>query len=201
MRISLTQVLNVISKTSLSKLKKVDSVLVQVSCDYSPAQDYYGDLKRALVMMHKSGHQKNYLDASLWRVNEKKLPKYLERISKYKKWMGRKVFTWIDPPKATYSKFGLDVNVAPELGLMIDGRLVFIKLYFNDDPIDSNSYKMICALMRKVHGAQYPGADFAVMDVKKGSLQKSSSEMDEDFIDLLNLELQYISGLFKKRAA
>ena len=201
MRISLTQFLNVISKTSLSKLKKIDSVASQVSCEYSPAQDYYGDLKRAVVAMHKSGHQKDYLDASLWRVNEKKLPKYLERIAKYKKWMGRKVFVWIDPPRAIYSKFGLDVVVSPELGLMVDGKLIFVKLYFNDDPIDSNSSRMICALMRKVHGTKYPGANFAVMDVKKGALKTFSSEMDEDFIDLLNFELQYISGLLQKRAA
>lgn len=201
MRISLTQVLNVISKTSLSKLKKIDSVVSQVSCEYSPAQDYYGDLKRAVVAMHKNGHHKNYLDASLWRVNERRLPVYLERISKYKKWMGRKVFTWVDPPKAVYTRFGLDVSVSPELGLMVDGRLFFVKLYFNEDPIDSNSSRMICALMRKVHGVNYPCANFAVMDVKKGVLKTFSSEMDEDFIDLFNLELQYISGILQKRAA
>lgn len=201
MRISLTQFLNFSSKTSLSKLKEAGSVVKQAESEYSVASDYYGEFRRATVFMHKHGLGIEHLNKALFRAHPSRQENYRECISQYKKWLGGRSPLWIAPPKSIYSAHGVEINVSPELGFFIDGKVVFIKMYINKDPLDLNSMKMVCALMRKVHGDANPGADFAVLDVKRGRIKSFSPQEDAVILEALDLELQYLSGAVSKRVA
>lgn len=48
----------------------------------------------------------------------------------YKKWLGRKALSWMEPPQGTWTHGELTVKVRPELMLGINGCPHLIKLYF-----------------------------------------------------------------------
>lgn len=131
--VSLTSFMDFIYKTGTPKLTVVRNYK---NSEYSPAFDFYKQLREAIIEFHanSSYSSKEYFDKFLLTVSDnKKISNYNQVIKGYKKFLGRKKIDWFEPPKAVFSYRTLSVNVNPELGLVIDNQPYLIKLYFKSN--------------------------------------------------------------------
>ena len=123
--LSLTNFLNFVTKTGIQKLRFVE----QLKRDEQ--FDFYGPLRDHVKHVHKTDEPKKELETVLQGLTNKQKAKcYPPVVKGYQKFWGRKKLEWIQPPKTIWQHANIVVNVAPELGLVIDGEVHVLKLYF-----------------------------------------------------------------------
>lgn len=108
--------------------------------------------------------------------------------------VGRKALVWFNPTNALYSKHNLDVNINPELGLMVNGTPFLIKLYFKAKPLLKNKIDIITHLMSiSLSNSSPPSTVMSVLDIRQSKLIQSTVYVDS-LTRSLNAELSYISA-------
>ena len=110
------------------------------------------------------------LEAWARTVHDKKQPSYLAIPTGYKKFAGRRAFTWFEPPKANHQVGPLTINVNPELGLEIQGVSHVIKLHLKDEALSKARAQIILHLMDQALADRVSPRTFAVLDARKGKL-------------------------------
>lgn len=202
MKISLTQFVDVVACSGLRKFGKVQVVRQQLEDAYSPGKDMYKGLRDGIVALHRQGREAIYLDQVLFGTRDERRKRlYSERILSYKKWLGRKKLSWVEPKSAVYEGHGVDVRVNPELGFELAGKTCIVKLYFKAEKLDTQAARLIGALMSASLSESYPDATFAVLDVKQGKLREFGGVVDERLLSVIDAELLYLGRLFEGKAA
>lgn len=194
-RISLTDLVDVVSKAGSPKATKVRQIKNRQ--EYSPATDFYRPFREKLVALHESNSPKNtLLNICSGLTDIKKIKAYPDIVEGYRKWWGNKNLNWFQPPSVLYSHLGMDVSVNPELGLSINGEQHVIKLYLKDDEVNKAKMDLITALMEhclrpKVTARTMVG----VLDVRGAKLYTlgTSAAAQKAIIDA---ELAYIAALW-----
>jgi hypothetical protein len=196
MNLTLSDVVDVFSKSGRPKATKVRQIKHRE--EYQPATDYYRTLRNALVAIHSSGKDRTALDSILSAVTDpKKISNYHELIEAYRKFWGRKNIGWFNPPRGIYSYSGVDVIVNPELGLIIDGQAVVIKLYVKSEDISRPQIELIPVLMEVVLRSQAAdGVLMALLDVRKGKLHYLGMSSIATATAMINAELSYVATLW-----
>jgi hypothetical protein len=194
-KISLTNFVDVVSKSGATKATKVASIKNRKP--YSPATDFYKGLREGIVEVVESGEDKNRINDAVRMAIPKRKAHYREAADGFTKWMGRKEVEWFQPPKSEYGKGEIVVNVNPEIGARINGKPHLIKLYFKADKLPKNHALVSTHLMQSCLENDCPeGTVMAVLDVKRGKLIEYTSPSDK--LDAaLRGELAYIESLWE----
>ncbi|MBA5606804.1 hypothetical protein H3H36_15720 [Duganella sp. FT3S] len=193
--LTLSDVVDVFSKAGTPKATKVKQIKNRAA--YQPATDFYRTLRSAIVSIHANGKDRSALDGIVPSLADvKKIGNYQDIIDGYKKFWGKKVVGWFDPPRGSYSHAGVDVLVNPELGLIIDGKRIVIKLYFKADEITKARIELVPVLMEVVLRANCQEGDLvALLDVRKAKLYYLGVSTGPA-IGMLNAELAYVAALW-----
>ncbi|WP_129125930.1 hypothetical protein [Geomonas oryzae] len=194
-KMSLTDFVDVVSKSGTPKATKVRSVINRPK--YSPATDFYKPLRDRIT----DTHQNNLPKASLYKLkqlltDEKKIKNYPAAIEGYTAWWGNKTLKWFEPANDTFERHGVSVSVNPELGLLINGVPYLIKLYFKADELTKNRIGIATHLMEEClrpHCSE--GEIMAVLDVRNGKLFSLKAPIPY-LTEMLGAELAYISALW-----
>lgn len=196
MKLSLTELVDVVCKSGARKARQVMTIKSRSMEEYSPAKDFYKQLRGSVIALHRSHTPKDTLDAVLFTVSDRtRRARYTLLIASYKKWLGRKKVEWFQPISGVYSHAGVTVSINPELGLDVNGIPYIIKLYFKRDPIEKQSAELIIALMEA--GLTKIGSEqFAVLDVQRGKLHCGSEKPSGTLIAMINAELAYVANLW-----
>lgn len=193
--ISLTDFVDIVSKSGTPKANKVASVKERP--DYEPAFDFYRTLREGIVQTHQGGKSKSDLDRILDKLADpKKIKNYPPLLEGYRKWWGKKSLAWFSPPRASYEHAGVQVNINPELGLSIDTARHVIKLYFKADALMKPRADLITYLMEaELRKLAAPTDVMTVLDVRKAKafIYNASSVTNHRII---NAELAYIASLW-----
>jgi hypothetical protein len=161
--ISLTDFTGFSLRVGISKLRKVEEIRNRPS--YSPAFDFWKQLREAIVEHHKNGKA---LDVALKNLtDQRKLNRYPGALKAYKVWMKGKEIKWFNPPSGSWKHQALTVRVTPELGLNVDGVAYVVKLHFKDEPLTKGRIVVPLQLMQTT--LKTP-ARVAMLDVGKGKL-------------------------------
>lgn len=194
-KISLTDFVDVVSKSGSPKITKVKQIKNRPA--YQPATDFYKPFREGLINLHANGKDRTSLDSIVSSLSDlKKVANYPELIDGYKKWWGKKAIGWFDPPRGVYSSAGVDIAVNPELGLVIDGKRVVVKLYNKAEPITQFRIDMVPLLMELVLRGSCASDDaVALLDVRKGKLHYLSVNPATAKFGL-DAELAYIATLW-----
>lgn len=196
MKLSLTQLVDVVSKSGARKASQVATIKACSLENYHPAKDFYKQLRDAVVALHKSDKPKHLLDATLFTVTEKnRRVRYGKLIPAYKKWLGKKSISWFQPASNTYQYADVTVAINPELGLEINGVRHVIKLYFKAAPLEKQSAALVVALMETMLPAE-DESQFAVLDVERGKLFLKGETDPEKVLAMINAELAYVADLW-----
>ncbi len=101
----------------------------------------------------------------------KKLKRYPEALSAYKKFVRSKEIKWFDPPSSVWNAADLHVKVNPELGLTLNGMEYVVKLYFKDEPLTKRRLAVVLQMMKATFNDNANSQrTMAVLEVGKGKL-------------------------------
>ncbi len=193
---TLSDVVDVFSKSGRPKATKVRQIKNRES--YQPATDYYRPLRIALTDIHANDKDRSALAAILPSITDpKKTANYHELVEAYGKFWGRKKIGWFTPPRGSYSNSGVEIIVNPELGLIIDGQRVVVKLYMKSDEISKAQIELVPVLMELVLRSQVSDTVLmALLDVRKGKLHYLGTSSIATSTAMINAELSYVATLW-----
>ncbi len=171
--ITLTQLVDVVSKAGTPKVTCVKKIKSQLESPYDPRSDFYKILREAIVEAHAGGRGKAHISSAISNVTDpRRLTQYGPIATAYNSWWGRKAISWFAPPRSTWtppgSAFGVVVN--PELGLEINGARHVIKLYFKSEPLSKSRVDIITQLMHDELAPLHGSAQFSVLDIRNKKL-------------------------------
>ena len=196
-RISLTDLVDVVTSSGVPKATKISQIKRRP--EYEPQFDFYKPLRDAIQAMHQSGSPKSELDKlKSTLTDEKKISNYPSAISGYKKWLGKKLVTWFEPPREQLSEAGIDVIINPELGLEIDGVRHIVKLYFKSEKLTKLKIDVINEAMERALRPTAKKNDLmTVVDVRRGKAFLGAGP-SEKLSSMVGAELAYIAYLWPK---
>lgn len=149
--------------------------------------DFYKTIRGAIIQLHKKKHKKEFLDSILKNLKNSQKKRYSAIIKGYKKFLGRKDFEWITPPRKDWEIENITITVNPEIGLeekKKDGTSNFyiVKLYFKEEPLRKAQAAQILTLMEMQLRSEvkYPEVKFAILDVCRNNFHvKKDHELKE----------------------
>lgn len=203
MRISLTDFVDLVARTGPRKASKVAQLQARQSDPYHPCKDFYKPVRDSIVAVHRRGERKAAVTERLaWAQGSKREARQTYLAGRYQSWWGRKNLVWVEPRSAHYEGEGVCISVNPELGLLINGRLHIVKLYFKADRLEKQSAELIIGLMELTLGSS-EDATFSVLDVERRRLFTSPGSCGPGNAALIEAELAWISRFcgFDARAA
>ncbi|MEI2431863.1 hypothetical protein RDV84_09430 [Lysobacter yananisis] len=194
-RISLTDFIDVVSKSGTPKATKVAQIKNRP--EYGPAQDFYKIFRDGVVELHKQDGDKIDLKNILLKTaDSKRLDHYPGMIKGYSKWWGKKTLAWFPPPTTTYSNLGIEISVNPELGLTIDDTNYIIKMYMKSEKLTKLRTEIITELMEKsLRPLIKNKAKVVVLDVKN-SKPFEYVPGKKALKPMIDAELAYIASLW-----
>lgn len=168
-KISMTYFVDFVLKAGIPKLTEVREFKERKDELYT---DFYRQVREAIVDMHKTGKPPEVLDAFLEAQRDDRRRRiYPHIVSGYRKLLSSANVKWFDPPTASYKLGELEVNVNPELGLILDGTPHVLKIYFRGEPLSAKRTSVILALLTNGLSANAaPGTVFGVLDVRKAKI-------------------------------
>ena len=196
MKLSLTELVDVVSKAGAPKASQVAKIKARSLGEYKPFKDFYKALRDALIATHKAGESRDCLNSRLSHVDEpKRRRRYDELATQYQRWWGKKDLAWFAPPSAIYSSCGVSVSVNPELGVEFGGQSYVIKLYFKADKLKRSSAALITALMASALSSK-DNPVFAVLDVARGRLFIQEGQPADVMVAMIDAELAYVAQIW-----
>lgn len=184
--ISLTDFIGFVNKMGNAKLNHVKTIKDRP--EYEPYMDFYKPLREAILKLHKKNQKKEVLDTVLEGLtDDKKKRCYPDLIDGYKKFLGRKKFEWIKPPKKDWKIGGITITINPEIGLEEkkkngSSNFYIIKLYFKEDALKKAQADQILTLMEMQLRSKVnePEIKFAILDIRRSKLHiKQGQELKE----------------------
>lgn len=197
MRLSLTDFVDVVSKSGTPKLTKVRRLVVRPA-EYDPRRDFYRPLRRAIIEAHRDGHGRSHLKGLAERQSDKKKrTNYPAAVTAYRNWWGRKSWDWFEPARGIWQYDSLSVAVNPELGLERNGERRLIKLYFKSEKLSKLRVDVILHLMEETLREDHPDAIMCVHDIRHEKLFEPTVEKD-DLGALLEAEAAFVQTAWKR---
>lgn len=167
-KVSLTYFVDFVLKSGTPKLTGVREYKERKD---ELSSDFYRPIREAIIEMHKKGLSTSTLEAvTAAQDDEKRKKHYPLVIEGYRRFLADGPKNFFDPPRSPLSLGALEIDVNPELGLVIDGKKHVIKLYFRSEPLDRKRTALVLSLLGKGVCETNPDLVPAVLDVRTGKL-------------------------------
>lgn len=133
--------------------------------------DFYRQIRESIVDMHRSGKPDAVLDDFLAaQRDERRRRVYPSIIEGYRRFLSSAKMTWFDPPVGSCKLGDVEVNINPDLGLVIDGKPHLIKIYFRGEPLSAKRTSVVLNLLAGGLADTNPGKALALLDVRNAKL-------------------------------
>lgn len=193
-RLSLTDFVDIALKVGPQKATKISQI--KNRGDYTPAVDYYRKLRNQIIETHQENRSRAHFRRLIFDVPLEKLRNYDIIREGYSKWWGRKELKWFEPATCLYEKHGIEVNINPELGLLINDEPHLIKLYFKSESLSKNKVNITLHLMNISLNDMYEeDITMSILDIRNSKLI-TATHHDPMLDASVDGELAYIAALW-----
>lgn len=192
--ITLTDFLNIVQSTGMTKLSKIRNIKNR---EYSPASDYYKSLREAIIEVLSSGDDAADILPVVKSAHSTRQENYQKIAENFIHWLStKKGWTWVEPPRAYYGNNTIGVKVNPELAFTDkSGNMHIIKLHFNKDHLSKGKLDVAGCLFSQSLAATCPGnTNFYFLDLHQGKLFSVKNAAGVDVF--LTAELDYINSIW-----
>lgn len=180
-RISLTYFVDFVLATGAPKLRGVRDYKERKD---DACSDFYRPIRKAIVDLQRHGLSASTLDSVCHSETDETRKKHYPRVvAGYRAFLADGAKNFFEPPRATLALGALDVDVNPELGLVIDGKPHLVKLYFRSEPLSPRRTALVLALLSRGLCESHPEFVPAILDVRSAKLHTSA--MTSPRIDIL----------------
>lgn len=136
--------------------------------------DYWLELRRALVAMHRDGCGLQVVFDAVENAGDRS-ENFRESADAYLSWIFGKKVAWFQPTERCWETPQLRVTVNPELGLVIEGIPHYVKLYMRKEKLSRRKREATLELLAITHQEEIQrGAVVAVLDVRRQLLHSST---------------------------
>ncbi|AKT36143.1 hypothetical protein [Chondromyces crocatus] len=133
--------------------------------------DFYRQIREAIVDMHRGGKPDTVLDEFLSaQRDERRRRVYPSIVEGYRKFQSSAKMTWFEPPVGSCKLGDVEININPDLGLVIDGKPHLIKVYFRGEPLSAKRTTVVLNLLAGGLAESNPGKVLALLDVRNAKL-------------------------------
>jgi hypothetical protein len=116
--------------------------------EYSPATDYYRQLREAIVEYSSARRRSSaVLDNAVANASSKKQGNYREAKEGFMGWFNGHHGRWQVPPVSKWTAHDIEIRVAPELGFEVGDALIWVKLYFRNTSLKKTAADIMLELM------------------------------------------------------
>jgi hypothetical protein len=166
---SMTSFIDFALKAGKPKLTAVRRVVEQYRNGYSPATDFYRELRTAIRELHAQSLPVQRLKSLAVPGDPKKAKHYAAITDGYIRFLRRKRIASLPlPPAVDWSNDDLLVKVNPEVALEIQGVPHLIKLYLKDEKLRRPAADLANELFRgALADGPYGGWTVGVLDVRQ----------------------------------
>lgn len=192
--VSFTQFIRYATKPPEQQLTVVRQIRQQHESGYDVPPDCYKQFREAVVKLLKEKRPKEYLDHVANSQEEASRAKHYPILAAgFKSFLGRKQYTWIEPPTGYWKPDGLKIRVRPEIGLRFGGSDYFIKLWLNDEnDVNKRRASLLTHLMGLALGGNDAGR-LAILDVRRGKLFEHEGNDPQQFALLRSQAASFVS--------
>jgi len=179
------------------KYNKVQHIKARYQKGYCPATDFYKPLRDQIKHLHQNSIPSTSLASVLRKVSSKKQSNYLDVVKGYTTWL-KKIgsVSWFEPSTNIWSAYKTDINVNPELGLIINGTPHLIKLHFKSEKLSKSKADVITFIMDQVLRSGAPSANMCVLDIRESRLHGLSISSPQRLQSALLGEMAYIAAVW-----
>jgi hypothetical protein len=186
-QVSLTQFIDFTLKASGSA--KTKYIRDTKNFVYSPATDYWKQLRDAIRKTHEKNLPLVDLLKIVDKVNEKKRSNYLKAVNQYYSFAKNKKIEWFDSGNSGWNfKDQLYVRSNPELSVFIDGVPHLLKIYYKgkNNRVDGNKIHSVLTLMDVSRRNYSPpdGTLNALLNLNNKRLYESNGENKDLLLSL-----------------
>ncbi|HSN97569.1 MAG TPA: hypothetical protein VLS89_04690 [Candidatus Nanopelagicales bacterium] len=133
--------------------------------------DFYRQIRESIVDMHRSGKPDAVLDDFLAaQRDERRRRVYPSIVEGYRKFLESGKMTWFEPPVGSCRLGDVEININPDLGLVIDGKPHLVKVYFRGEPLSGKRTTVVLNLLAGGLAETNPGKVLALLDVRNAKL-------------------------------
>ncbi|MGA2205988.1 MAG: hypothetical protein ABSG10_04575 [Terracidiphilus sp.] len=162
--ITITDFTDFVLRTGPPKIAKVVEIFNRG--EYVPAHDFWKLLRDHICEFHEGASSQ--LAFGLTGAHEKKKFRYDEAIKGYKKFLKSDEPEWFKPHHAEWRFEDLAVRINPEVGFLLGGESVLVKLYFKQERLTKYRVQVVLALM--IAGQKSKKHCVGVLDVVRSKL-------------------------------
>jgi len=176
-QVSQSDLLDFAMSTGVAQQNKVR--LVKYRPEYDPKNDYWKRLRDRIAKMHRQEEPLAVLDDLCAMVPESKKANYKKAVTVYKRFLRGKAIDWFKPSRRVWRHGQLEVNINPELGLVINGTPHVVKLYFKEEKLSKDKTAGIIQLMETTLKSYHPEETvYSILDVPKNKLLTKNQKHD-----------------------
>jgi len=169
-KVSMTTFVDFVMARGTRRITCVKDAKKQYSEGYSPARDFYRQLREEVVAVHYEGQPLSTLNTIVQQANVRKQDMYRKCVAGYKRWRGKKSLSSFPVAGFPWSQGQLEVSVNPELGLVVNGTQHLIKLYFKAGNPTKSQIDAALHLLEQHPACGKEGAIPAILDMQAGKL-------------------------------
>lgn len=176
-KISQSDLLDFAMTSGVTQQTKVRTVKYRP--EYDPKNDYWKRLRDRIAKMHREEEPLAVLDDLCAMVPDSKKANYKNAVTVYKRFLRGKTIDWFKPIRRIWRHGQLEVNINPELGLVINGTPHVIKLYFKEEKLSKDKIAGIIQLMETTLKGYHPEETvYSVLDVPNNKLLTKNQKHD-----------------------
>lgn len=200
-KVSLTSFIDYVLKAGSSKRTVARKIHREINEPYKHVEDYYKQLKDALVEGLEQGNLEKALDTACGAVPKNKVQNYETLRAGILASIKPKLRTdFFAPKKLKFIRNGVEISLNPEIGLKVKGKQTVIKLYTKAEKLSNDRIGTLLCMLRKTYPTSY---QVAILDCREGRFYEYQEKMEE-LDDLLNAELAglmtFLEGFDKPKA-
>lgn len=164
--VGFTKFLDFTAQTGSAKAASALAAFYQSGNMQNSRTHYYENLREALITAERSGKYTDW-EEFIREQKEEAQEATRDALIKFYKWKSNYASAaWYEPPKQIWALQEFDVNINPEIGLILDGEVYAIKLYLNNKKLSDLKAQAAGLIMENMFSEQYPAIKFAILDVK-----------------------------------
>lgn len=136
--------------------------------DYEPQTDFYKRIRAATIRQFEDGWDATKFRKTVEKIStEHKVEHFEECRAGLAKWARNKTISATQAPNKLWMASGLEVQVNPELRMVVDGDKFVVKLYFSAPKLSKARRDHMLYLLEEAAPA---GQTAAILDVRRSKL-------------------------------
>lgn len=186
-RISLTQFIHF--KASISTSARVSVVRNIKENDYSPAVDYWLDLRKAINKFSEGKINIEELNNVVDSVSLRKKANYRKAIDRFAHFIEKNNVSFFPVNKSFWSYEDLIVSASPELGMFINNEKFLVKIFYNikkpEEKVTKRNIMPTLSLLNIANKASEQSQQVGLLNLQNGKLlTPKNSSLDTNLLEL-----------------